>query len=130
MKAHTEGAVIKSAEQILEIVPKNSDLIIISQVQVNDIDKVVVGLLADIRFSAFNVKQALVIEGEVIHISADRFMDENTREPYYEAKIKLTSKGLEQVKEYGFNLLPGILSRSYDKNRRKNTAFIFPKTIY
>lgn len=108
LKAHTEGAVIKSAEQILEIVPKNSDLIIISQVQVNDIDKVVVGLLADIRFSAFNVKQALVIEGEVIHISADRFMDENTREPYYEAKIKLTSKGLEQVKEYGFNLLPGM----------------------
>lgn len=108
LKAHTEGAVIKPAEQILEIVPKDSDLIIVSQVQINDIDKVIVGLLADIRFSAFNVKQALVIEGKVIHVSADRFMDEKTGEPYYEAKIKVTPKGLKQIKEYGFNLLPGM----------------------
>ena len=108
LKAHTEGAVIRPAEDILEIVPENSDLTIIAQVQVNDIDKVTVGLLADIRFSAFNVKQALVIEAEVIHLSADRFVDEKTGEPYYEAKLKLTPKGLEQVKEYGFHLIPGM----------------------
>jgi epimerase transport system membrane fusion protein len=108
LKAHTEGAVIKPAEAILEIVPENSDLIVVSQVHINDIDKVVVGLLADIRFSAFNLKKALVIEGEVIYVSADRFMDEKTGEPYYEAKIKLTAKGLAQVNEYGFKLLPGM----------------------
>lgn len=108
LKKHTEGAVIKSAEEILEIIPKDSDLIIIAKVQINDIDKVTVGLLADIRFSAFNVKQALVIEAEVIHLSADRFIDEKTGEPYYEAKLKLTKKGIEQVKEYGFHLLPGM----------------------
>lgn len=108
LKAHTEGAVIRPAEDILEIVPKNSDLIIIARVQITDIDRVVVGLLADIRFSAFNVKQALVIEAEVIHVSADRFMDDKTGEAYYEAKLKLTPKGVEQVKEYGFNLLPGM----------------------
>lgn len=108
LKAHTEGAVIKSAEQILEIVPKNSDLIVVAQVQITDIDKVNVGLLADIRFSAFNLKKALVIEGEVIHVSADRFMDDSSKQPYYEAKIRLTPKGLKQIHTYGFNLVPGM----------------------
>ena len=108
LKKHTEGAVIRPAEEILDIIPKDSDLLINAKVQINDIDKVTIGLLADIRFSAFNVKQALVIEAEVIHLSADRFVDEKTGEPYYEAKLKLTPKGLEQIKEYGFHLLPGM----------------------
>ncbi|MCT7506323.1 HlyD family type I secretion periplasmic adaptor subunit [Aliarcobacter cryaerophilus] len=108
LKTHTEGAVIRPAEEILDIIPKDSDLLINAKVKINDIDKVKVGLLADIRFSAFNVKQALVIEAEVIHVSADRFIDEKSGEPYYEAKLKLTKKGIEQVKEYGFHLLPGM----------------------
>lgn len=108
LTAHTEGAVIRPGDNILQIVPENSDLIVVAQVHINDIDKVAVGLLADIRFSAFNLKKAHVIEGEVIYVSADRFTDEATGEPYYEAKIKVTKNGLKQLKEYGFKLLPGM----------------------
>ena len=57
---------------------------------------------------SYSMRQALVIEAEVIHVSADRFIDEKSGEPYYEAKLKLTKKGIEQVKEYKFNLLPGM----------------------
>lgn len=104
----SEGAVIRPGDDILQIIPENSDLIVTAQVSITDIDKVQVGLLSDIRFSAFNLQQAHVIEGEVIHISADRFTDEATGEPYYEAKIKVTKKGEERLKEYGFKLLPGM----------------------
>lgn len=104
----SEGAVIRPGDDILQIIPENSDLIVTAQVSITDIDKVQVGLLSDIRFSAFNLQQAHVIEGEVIHISADRFTDESTGEPYYEAKIKVTKKGEERLKEYGFKLLPGM----------------------
>lgn len=104
----SEGAVIRPGNDILQIIPENSDLIVTAQVSITDIDKVQVGLLSDIRFSAFNLQQAHVIEGEVIHISADRFTDEATGEPYYEAKIKVTKKGEERLKEYGFKLLPGM----------------------
>jgi len=108
LKAHTKGSVIRSGTDILEIVPENSDLIVIARVQITDIDKVKIGLFSDIRFSAFNLQNAHVIEGEIIYVSADRFTDEATGEPYYEAKIKVTPEGMIQLKEFGFKLLPGM----------------------
>ena len=108
LTAHTEGSVVRPGENILDIVPENADLIVVARVQIQDIDKVTVGLLSDIRLSAFNLKQAHVIQGEVIYVSADRFTDEATGEPYYEAKIKVTPDGILRLNEYKFKLIPGM----------------------
>ncbi len=108
LKIHTEGAVIKPGDQILELIPDDSKLLVIAKVQVTDIDKVKVGLLADIRFSAFNSRKAHVIEGKVIHVSADSFSDEQSKTNFYEAKIEVTKKGLEDLKDYGFVLVSGM----------------------
>ncbi|MFA7083823.1 MAG: HlyD family efflux transporter periplasmic adaptor subunit [Arcobacteraceae bacterium] len=105
---NTIGGVIAPGKPLLEIVPEDSKLLVIAQVQISDIDKVKVGLLADIRFSAFNLKQAHVIEGEVIHVSADSFIDEVTGAPYYEAKIQVTNAGIKQLSEYKFKLVAGM----------------------
>ena len=105
---HTAGGVLSPGATILDIVPNDSKLIVIAQVSTSDIDKVMPGLLADIRFSAFNLNQAHVIEGKVIHVSADNFIDEVSGSPYYEAKIEVTQKGNDQLKEYGFNLVSGM----------------------
>ncbi len=108
LSLHTKGAVVKPGENILEIVPLNSKLIVVARVQITDIDKVKVGLHSDIRFSAFNLKQAHVIEGKVTHVSADSFLDNQTGAPYYEAKIEVTKEGRERLKDYGFTLVSGM----------------------
>lgn len=108
LNLHTIGGVISPNSKILDIVPISSDLLIVAQVQTTDVDKVKEGLLADIRFSAFNLKQAHVIEGKVIHLSADSFTDEVTGAQYYKAKIELTSKGLEELSKLNFHLVPGM----------------------
>lgn len=108
LSIHTAGGVLSPGSEILDIVPNDSKLIVIAQVQITDIDKVMVGLFADIRFSAFNLNQAHVIEGKVIHVSADNFIDEVSGSPYYEAKIEVTPQGKEQLKGYGFNLVSGM----------------------
>ena len=108
LNLHTIGGVVSPGRDILQIIPKKSKLIVVAQVQIADIDKVKVGLMADIRFSAFNLKNAHVIEGEVIHVSADSFLDEVSGMPYYEAKIEVTEKGREDLKGYGFELLSGM----------------------
>jgi epimerase transport system membrane fusion protein len=108
LKIHTEGAVIRPGDSILEVVPDNSKLLVIAKVQVTDIDKVKIGLMADIRFSAFNTKNAHVIEGKVVHVSADSFSDEQSQTNFYEAKIEVTKKGLEDLKGYGFVLVSGM----------------------
>lgn len=108
LNLHTIGGVITPGSKILDIVPHNSKLLVIVQVQTADIDKVHVGLFADIRFSAFNLNQAHVIEGKVVHVSADSFMDEANGTQYYEAKIEVTPHGLTKLKEYNFNLVAGM----------------------
>lgn len=105
---HTIGGVIPASTKILEVVPDNAALLIVARVQPSDIDKVKEGLHADIRFSAFNTRTSNVIDGVVIHVSADSFSDERTGEGYYEAKIKVTPSGEEQLKEYGFELVAGM----------------------
>lgn len=105
---HTVGGVITPGKPILEIVPSDSKLLVIAQVNITDIDRVKVGLLADINFSAFDMRQVNVIEGKVIHVSADSFIDEVTGAPYYEAKIEVTKKGLQQLKDDNFILVSGM----------------------
>lgn len=108
MGIHTIGAVIAPGKEILYIVPEDSKLIVLAQVNTTDIDKVKIGLLADLMFSAFNMQKINVIEGKVIHISADSFVDEMTGMPYYEAKIEVTAEGVEELKKHGFTLVPGM----------------------
>ena len=105
---HTVGGVISPSKPILEIVPNNAKLLVIAQVQTTDIDKVKVGLVADIMFSAFNLKRSHVIEGKVILVSADSFVDQASGMPYYEAKIEVTPEGMGYLKEYGFVLVSGM----------------------
>lgn len=108
MEIQTLGGVISSGVPILEIVPSDSKLIVLAQMQTTDVDKVKIGLLSDIRFSAFNLQQAHVVEGKVIHISADSMLNESNGAPYYEIKIELTQQGEKQLKEYGFELVAGM----------------------
>jgi len=103
---HTEGGVILPGRPILDIIPQEEELIVEARVSPMDIDRVHVGLLAQVRLSAF--KQALtpVVEGKLITLSADRLMDEQTGMPYFSAQIELTPESM--VKLEGFELLPGM----------------------
>ena len=105
LEIHTKGAIVSPGTSILELIPKDSKLLVIAQVQITDIDKVTTGLLADIRFSAFNLNQAQVVEGKVTHVSADSFIDEVSGAPYYEAKIELTEEGMKNLEINKFFLL-------------------------
>lgn len=108
LSLHTVGGIINPSNPVLEIIPHNTKLLVIAQVQTTDIDKVKNGLLADIMFSAFNLKQVHVIQGKVIHVSADSFIDEVSGMPYYEAKIEVNKKGIETLKENNFVLVSGM----------------------
>ncbi|RLA72826.1 MAG: HlyD family type I secretion periplasmic adaptor subunit [Epsilonproteobacteria bacterium] len=108
LNLHTVGGIINPSSPVLEIVPLNAKLIVIAKVKTTDIDKVKNGLLANIMFSAFNLKQVNVIQGKVIHVSADSFTDEVSGEPYYEAKIEVTENGMQTLKEKKYVLVSGM----------------------
>ncbi|MEZ2722133.1 HlyD family type I secretion periplasmic adaptor subunit [Paenalcaligenes hominis] len=106
MKVHTVGGVISSGTPLLDIVPSASDLVIEAEVSPMDIDRVEIGKLADIRFSAFNSATTPVIQGVVAQISGDRLINEQTGMPYYLSRVQLTEEGLKALGHR--QLVPGM----------------------
>lgn len=106
LAVHTIGGVILPGHPILDIVPQKEELVVEAQVSPLDIDRVSVGLVAEVRFSAF--KQALtpIIEGKVITLSADRLIEEKTGTPYYLAMVELTPESIEKMSH--LELVPGM----------------------
>ncbi len=109
LSVHTEGGVIASGSPILDIVPLGESLMVEAQVQPLDIDRVKLGMRAEVRFSAFARASTPVFEGEVLTLSADRLIDESTGQPYFLARITLTAESQESFKELeGIYLIPGM----------------------
>jgi epimerase transport system membrane fusion protein len=97
MKVHTIGGVVSAGTPLLDIVPESSELVVEAHVSTNDIDRITLGKLTDIRFSAFNSATTPVIQGQVTRISADRLTDEKTGEGYYLVRVKVTDEGMQRL---------------------------------
>ena len=106
LAVHTLGGVILPGHPILDIVPQQEELIIEAQVSPLDIDRVSIGLVAEVRFTAFKQAVTPVIEGKVINLSADRLVEEKTGTPYYQAQIELTPESYQKMKN--LELVPGM----------------------
>ncbi|WP_294886257.1 MULTISPECIES: HlyD family type I secretion periplasmic adaptor subunit [unclassified Sulfurimonas] len=126
---NTEGGVVTPGKPILEIVPQDSKLIVVARVQITDIDKVHVGLLADIRFSAFNLSKAHVVEGKVVHVSADSFVDEAAKMQYYKAKIEVTKDGMKSLQDNKFILVSGMPAEVMIKIGERTPLSYFVKPL-
>lgn len=93
LKIYTAGGVISAGQTLMEIVPVDEHLLIEARVPPNLIDKVKVGLEADMRFIAFNITTTPVIPGRVKVVGADRVKPEGSQEEVYLAQIEVTSEG-------------------------------------
>jgi epimerase transport system membrane fusion protein len=106
LAVHTEGGVVPPGSPILDIVPQDAELIIEAQVSPMDIDRVTVGLQAEVRFSAFKQSKTPRMFGQVSQLSADRFVDPKTGAPYYLARVELTADSRQELGK--LQLLPGM----------------------
>lgn len=107
LKVHTLGGVIRSGDPLLDIVPTDVGFIIEAKVADHDVDHLYMGQPAEIRFSAFNQRLSNVIDGEVIHVSANSFEDEATRARYYKVRLRVTTAGEENMTD-SMKLLAGM----------------------
>ena len=96
---------------LMEIIPQNDKLIIEAKVEAKDIAVVRVGQTARVRLTAFRARIVPVLEGKVINLSPDAFM-ENTQkgpQPFYKARIEIDKKQLDDVvKLKSVVLFPGM----------------------
>ncbi|MCP1501175.1 protease secretion system membrane fusion protein [Pseudomonas migulae] len=90
----TVGGIIQPGFKIMEIVPDNEPLQVDAMIPVQAIDKMVPGLAVDIAFPAFNHARTPNIPGRVKTVSADRLMDEESKQPFYLAQVEVTPDGM------------------------------------
>lgn len=107
MQIHTLGAVIRPGDPLLDIVPTGEGFIVEARVPDRDIDNIFIDQPAEIRFSAFNQRMSNVIDGEIVHVSADSFEDEATRARYYKVRVRVTERGHADMTET-MQLLAGM----------------------
>jgi HlyD family type I secretion membrane fusion protein len=106
LNTHTIGAVVAGGQTILEIVPQGEELIFEARVQTTDIDDIELGQRATVRLSAFSFRHTMLIDGLVIHASADSLTDPLTGESYFSVKIKVPHEEMTKLGEA--ILLPGM----------------------
>lgn len=100
LKVHTVGEVVRPGEDLMELVPENEKLVINARVAPVDIDNVVPGLVAEVRFSAIKSRLTPIIVGEVETVSGDVITPENPNEDaYYLARIDVSDVELPPIVE-------------------------------
>jgi len=103
---HTEGAVVRAGETLLEIVPQGTRLEVEGRLPVNLVDRVGSELPVDILFTAFNQSSTPRVSGEVSLVSADQLLDEKTGMPYYVLRSSVSDQALETL--HGLVIKPGM----------------------
>jgi epimerase transport system membrane fusion protein len=106
MTLHTLGGVVSPGTPLLDIVPASEELIVEAQMSPADIDRISLGKLADIRLSAFKSSTTPVIEGRLIHVSADRLINKDSGAAYFLGRLELTEKGRKTLGQ--LKLVPGM----------------------
>ncbi len=106
LQVHTPGGVIPPGAKLLDIVPRDDELVIEARVDPKDIDVVHPGLRAKARLTAFNQRSLAAVDGEVISVSADHLTDERTGQSYYLARVAFTDDLAEALD--GASLYPGM----------------------
>ena len=106
MNIFTIGGVIGPGFRMMDVVPSEDALIVEGQLPVHLIDKVHPNLKVELIFSAFNQNLTPHIPGIVTHVSADRFVDEKSGQPYYSVKAKVAPEGLKLISN--LQIRPGM----------------------
>ena len=83
------GEVVRPGEPIMQIVPKDSRLIVIARIAPIYVDQVFPGQEAVLRFSAFQMHQSPEFPGRVVRVSADAISDAETGQSWYEVELGL-----------------------------------------
>jgi protease secretion system membrane fusion protein len=98
LSVQTVGAVLQPGQKLLDVVPENQTLLLEAHIPPHLIDKVHVGLPADIRFNSFAHSPQLVVEGKLLSVSGDLLSDPQAPQfAYYLARVQVTTEGMKTL---------------------------------
>lgn len=102
----TRRAVLRAAEPVLQIVPRDRPLLLSVRIAPADIDQVFVGQEASVMFPALSLRDMPDLRGVVTLVSGDAFLDERMGSSFYRAELVLSDEARAHLGDRP--LLPGM----------------------
>lgn len=118
LQVQSVGAVIAPGAKIMDIVPDNEKLVLDVHIQPHLVDRVHPGMLADVRFHAFQDMPQYTVQGRLISISADRLTDPMTAMPYFLGRLELLPETMSHLKTK--ELVPGMSAEAVIKTGERS----------
>ncbi len=102
---HTIGGVVKPGDRIAEITPIDDKLIIEAKIKSRDRGQVIEGQKVSIAITAYSYTKYGFLEGKLLSISPDSFIDKNGRS-YYQVRVQADKTHFAKDKP----ILPGMIA--------------------
>lgn len=108
LHVNTIGGAIKPAQDLIEIVPTDYNLIVEVKILPSDIAFIYQGQKAVVKFSAYDFSIYGGLDGEVINISPDTITEKDDK-TYYLVRIK-TTKNFIGMEDKKMKIIPGMVA--------------------
>ena len=110
IKVTTLGGVMRQGDEILQIVPTESDLIVEAKVKPADMAYMKVGLPARVKLDAYDYSIFGTMKGIVSYVSADSLVEDSKAGPvtYYRIKVNIGEKELKGKAAADIEVRPGM----------------------
>jgi adhesin transport system membrane fusion protein len=129
----TIGGVVRSGEEILQIIPLDEELFIEAKVKPRDIASVRQGQDAVIKLSAYDYTIYGTLKAKVTFISADTFKDERSRnpdgDPHYKVTLRVDRTQLDD-RQKNLEIRPGMQAEVELQTGGKTILTYLTKPLY
>ena len=112
---HTIGGIIKPGDTVVEITPIDGSLMIEARIKTSDRALIWEGQDVSVEITAYDFSRYGTLEGKLIYISSDSFMDKNGFN-FYEAKIKTKKSSFGENEQ----VLAGMIANINIKTGKKS----------
>jgi HlyD family secretion protein len=128
LAVHTISGVISPSEPLMLIVPEGDELTVEARIAPPDIDQLVVGQRAVLRFAAFNQRTTPEIDAVLSKVSADIAQDQKTGLAFYVARLAMPADEIARLK--GLRLVPGMPVEVFIKTDQRTVMSYLVKPLH
>ncbi|MBR0551006.1 HlyD family type I secretion periplasmic adaptor subunit [Stakelama marina] len=126
LRVFTVGGVIGAGEKLMEIVPRDRNLVIEAKASPSDADDLMQGMETQIRFSGLHERNLPMLKGRIGKVSADSMEDERTGTPYFAIEVIVPPDQVSILRQIrGGNVLKAGLPAEVMVPLRKRTALSY-----
>ena len=127
----TRGGVVRPAEEIMQLVPIDEELLVELKIRPSDVAFLRPGLPASVKLDAYDYAIYGTLNGELTFISPDTLRDETSREEvkYYRGIVRTTGSKLRNPRSEKIEIIPGMTATAEIKTGQRTVLQYLLKPI-